>query len=109
LADFDGGSIVHFPAGRVSKSFYLCRGVQEADALISLCKMRPCPGAHHRAMKNLYGCVAGEQGHGTRHVPTPTRSRNAVRLARCVKPRLHVMDGVMRWGGNGPTSGTPFR
>ena len=39
-ADFATGSIVPFPEGRTAKSFYLCRGVQEADAYINVCKMK---------------------------------------------------------------------
>ena len=53
-ADFASGSIVPFPEGHTAKSFYLCKGVQEADALINICKMKT--HALERitgAMKNL--------------------------------------------------------
>ncbi len=29
-------------------------------------------------------------------------------LHRCVRPRLHIMDGIIAMEGNGPTSGTPI-
>ena len=39
-ADFASGSVVPFPEGRTARSFYLCNGVQQADALINVCKMK---------------------------------------------------------------------
>ena len=33
MADFFSGSVVPFPDGHTAKSFYLCRGVQDADAI----------------------------------------------------------------------------
>ena len=59
-ADFDAGRVVRFPEGKTAHSFYLCKGVQEADALINLCKMKT--HALERitgGVKNLYGCVCG--------------------------------------------------
>ena len=109
-ADFSSGSIVPFPEGRTAKSFYLCKGVQEADALINICKMKT--HALERitgAVKNLYGCVTGVNK-ATGHAAYPDSNVFAdmlIDLNRCVAPRLHIMDGVMAMEGNGPTSGTP--
>ena len=109
-ADFSSGSIVPFPEGRTAKSFYLCKGVQEADALINVCKMKT--HALERitgAVKNLYGCVTGVNK-ATGHAAYPDSNVFAdmlIDLNRCVAPRLHIMDGVMAMEGNGPTSGTP--
>lgn len=109
-ADFSSGSIVTFPEGRTAKSFYLCRGVQDADALISICKMKT--HALERitgAVKNQYGCITGVNK-ATGHASYPNSDIFADMLADlnlCVRPRLYIMDGVVAMEGNGPTSGTP--
>ena len=109
-ADFATGSIVPFPEGRTAKSFYLCRGVQDADAMINICKMKT--HALERitgAVKNLYGCITGVNK-ATGHASYPNSDIFADMLADlnlCVKPRLHIMDGVVAMEGNGPSSGTP--
>lgn len=111
LGDFDGGALTRFPDGTVSKSFYLCNAVREADAVINLCKMKT--HALERitgAVKNMYGCVLG-LNKGAGHVAYPDSDVFAQMLAdlnRCVRPRLAIMDGVIAMEGNGPTSGTPI-
>ena len=110
LADFESGSIVTFPKGYRAKSFYLCHGVQEADAFINLPKMKT--HALERitgAVKNLYGCICGINK-AAGHAQYPDSTVFAEMLAdlhRYVKPRLHIMDGIVAMEGNGPTSGTP--
>ena len=109
-ADFDTGSVVRFPEGRKARSFYLCRGVQEADAVINLCKMKT--HALERitgGVKNLYGCVCGVKK-AAGHAQYPSSEAFAEMLAdlnRCIRPRLHIMDGITAMEGNGPTSGVP--
>ena len=109
-ADFDTGSVVRFPEGKTARSFYLCRGVQEADAVINLCKMKT--HALERitgGMKNLYGCICGVKK-AAGHAQYPSSETFADMLAdlnRCVHPRLHIMDGIVAMEGNGPTSGVP--
>ena len=109
-ADFDSGSVVHFPQGRRTKSFYLCKGVQEADAYINVCKMKT--HALERitgAVKNQYGCICGVNK-ATGHAQYPNSDVFAEMLCDLnlhVKPRLHIMDGVVAMEGNGPSSGTP--
>ena len=108
--EFNAGSVVHFPEGKACKSFYLCKAVQETDALINICKMKT--HALERitgAVKNMYGCITGVNK-ATGHAHFPSSEAFADMLAdlhRCVKPRLHIMDGIMAMEGNGPTSGTP--
>ncbi|MBE5804721.1 MAG: DUF362 domain-containing protein [Clostridiales bacterium] len=110
LADFTGGSVVHFPQGKTARSFYLCNAVQEMDAMINLCKMKT--HALERitgAVKNLYGCITGVNK-ATGHAHYPNSEVFADMLADlnlCVKPRLHIMDGIVAMEGNGPSSGTP--
>lgn len=109
-ADFDGGSVVHFPPGHTARSFYLCHGVQQADALINVCKMKT--HALERitgAVKNQYGCVCGVNK-ATGHAQYPNSEIFADMLTDlnlCIKPRLHIMDGIVAMEGNGPSSGTP--
>ncbi|MBQ3157169.1 MAG: DUF362 domain-containing protein [Clostridia bacterium] len=109
-ADFASGSIVTFPEGKTAKSFYLCKGVQEADALISVCKMKT--HALERitgAVKNQYGCITGVNK-ATGHAAYPNSEIFADMLADlnlCIRPRLYIMDGVIAMEGNGPSSGTP--
>lgn len=110
LGDFSGGSIVSYPAGKCSRSFMLCRAVQQADAVINLPKMKT--HALERitgAVKNLYGCIAGaNKAAGHAHYPdSQVFARMLCDLNACVKPRLHILDGITAMEGNGPTSGTP--
>lgn len=110
MANFNAGSTVPFEAGKVSKSFYLCQGVQDADAIINVCKMKT--HALERitgAVKNLYGCI-WSLNKGAGHVSYPNSEVFAdmlVDLNRCLQPRLHIMDGIVAMEGNGPSSGVP--
>ena len=109
-ADFAAGSVVPFPEGHTARSFYLCQGVQEADALINICKMKT--HALERitgAVKNLYGCITGVNK-AAGHAAYPNSEVFADMLTDlnlCIRPRLHIMDGVVAMEGNGPSSGTP--
>ena len=102
--------VVRFPEGKTARSFYLCRGVQEADAVINLCKMKT--HALERitgGVKNLYGCICGAKK-AVGHAQYPSSEVFADMLADlnlCVHPRLHIMDGIVAMEGNGPTSGVP--
>ena len=109
-ADFASGSMVTFPQGKTAHAFYLCKGVQDADAMINICKMKT--HALERitgAVKNLYGCITGVNK-ATGHASYPNSEVFADMLAdlnMCIRPRLHIMDGVVAMEGNGPSSGTP--
>lgn len=101
---------VKFDEGMTAKEFQFAREVTEADALISLCKMKT--HALERitgAVKNVYGLICGYRK-AAGHVKYPNAGVFARMLAdihRCVKPRLHVMDGIVAMEGNGPGSGDP--
>ena len=109
-ADFATGSLVPYPQGAVAKSFYLCVGAQQAEAIVNVCKMKT--HALERitgAVKNIYGCVCGVNK-ATGHATYPNENIFADMLCdlhRCLPMRLHVMDGVIAMEGNGPASGTP--
>ena len=110
LADFQHGRQVSFAQGRACKSFHIANGALEADALINVCKMKT--HALERltgAVKNTYGCIPGVNK-GTGHAKYPDAVRFARMLAdlcSLLKPRLHIMDGIVAMEGNGPSSGTP--
>ena len=110
MADFEHGTTVQCPNGRVSRSFSICNGVLEADALINLPKMKT--HALERitgAVKNLYGCI-WSINKAAGHAKYPTSESFADMLCdlhAATKARLHIMDGVTAMEGNGPASGTP--
>ena len=110
LADFDHGASVSFPQGQAAHGFFLCNGVRDADAVINLPKMKT--HALERitgAVKNLYGCIFSVNkaaGHA-RHPSSEAFANMLCDLHLCVKPRLHILDGIVAMEGNGPTSGVP--
>jgi ferredoxin len=70
--------------------------------------------AHHLtgitgAVKNLFGCIYGlnKITYHTRLSDPVEFSRMLVDLAKLVKPRLNIMDGIIAMEGNGPSSGDP--
>lgn len=109
-ADFLQGEEVPFPEGHAADHFVLCKGVLESDAIINLCKMK----THQLeritgAMKNTFGCVYGFNK-GASHARFPNADafgKMIGDLNRLVKPRLHIMDGILAMEGNGPQSGDP--
>lgn len=110
IRDFDKGTKVEFKDGMRADQFVLADEVLDADAVINVCKMKT--HALERitgAVKNMYGCVYGvhkAKGH-TVYPSADSFARMLVDLNRCVRPRLHIMDGIVAMEGNGPTSGDP--
>jgi len=110
LADFEHGSRVEFAEGHAAKEFIICEGVQQADAIINLCKMK----THQLeritgAVKNIFGCVHGFNK-GAAHAIYPTAESFGQMIGDLnllIKPRLHIMDGILAMEGNGPQSGNP--
>lgn len=109
-ADFSQGQQVDYAEGHAADHFVLCKGVLEADAIINLCKMK----THQLeritgAMKNTFGCVYGFNK-GASHARFPNADvfgKMIGDLNLLVRPRLHIMDGIMAMEGNGPQSGDP--
>lgn len=108
LVEFGEEVSVSFPEGRQNKQFILARPVVEADGIINIPKLK----THHltrftAAVKNLFGCVPGMHKPEF-HVRLPgvqEFSRMLVDLAKCLQPRLCVLDAVEAMEGNGPSSG----
>ena len=112
IADMSEAVSVDFPEGNTAKQFWFTKEITEADCVINLCKMKT--HALERitgAVKNVYGFVCG-QHKAAGHVKFPNASIFAKMLTdihRAVKPRLHIMDGIVAMEGNGPSSGDPVR
>ncbi|MBE6641515.1 MAG: DUF362 domain-containing protein [Ruminococcaceae bacterium] len=109
LADFEGGEEMPYPDGKSAKSFIICNGVREADAIVNICKMKTHMLERMTgAQKNLFGIVYGFNK-GATHVKYPNSVAFAKALAdlnNMFPPVLHVMDAVDAMEGNGPSGGT---
>lgn len=110
LADFRTGSDVVFAAGVQNKKFHIAQGVQQADGIISLAKLKTHGLTRMTgAIKNQFGCIPGLLK-GEFHVRLPELddfARMLVDLNLLLRPRLYVMDGIMAMEGNGPRGGQP--
>ena len=110
MANFDTGSTVEYIHGRLTRKYDICNGVLDSDAIVNICKMK----THQLetitgAVKNLFGCVHGLSKSAS-HAKFPDAHSFAqmlIELNLILKPRLHIMDGVVAMEGNGPASGTP--
>lgn len=110
MADFSSGKAVAYREGKAAREFVLCSEVPDFDAIVNVCKMKTHMLERITgAQKNLFGCVFG-LNKGASHVKFPNAERFAEMLADLnlmLRPRLHVMDGVVAMEGNGPQSGVP--
>ena len=110
MANFEEAVPVSYPEGKMAKQFHLAKAVVENDALINVCKMK----THQlekitAAIKNMYGCIQGlhkAKGH-TIYNNAESFARMLVDLNMYVKPRVHIMDGIVAMEGNGPAGGDP--
>ena len=110
LADFAQSKTIDYVHGRTSRRFEISQGVLDSDAIINICKMK----THQLeritgAVKNMFGCVHGIHK-GAAHVKYPDAESFAkmlIDLNFYLKPRLHIMDGIVAMEGNGPASGNP--
>lgn len=112
LADFEKGKTVDFPEGKVWKKFDIANACLEADAIVSLPKMKTHAFARITgAVKNQFGCIYGFNK-AVFHVkiPNPVQfSRMLVDINLFLLPRLFIMDGIVAMEGNGPRGGTPVK
>ncbi|NQT53012.1 DUF362 domain-containing protein [bacterium] len=114
LVAFDGGEaqVIDYPEGHVLQRFALAQPVVEADAVISLPKLKTHGQALYTgAVKNLLGCVPGG-GKVRVHQLAPQSRQLAAALLdiySVVRPKLALIDAVVAMEGAGPTRGTPRR
>ena len=116
--DFEHGKSIEFPKGKAAKKFMLCNEIAKvvtdkdpAGGVINICKMKTHQLVRITgAVKNTFGCVYGVNKAATHAgFRSPEHfARMLADLSGLVKPRLHIMDGIVAMDGNGPGSGDPF-
>lgn len=110
LGDFDNYQTINNPNGLVAKKFTLCKGVVDAQAIISISKMKTHALENITgAVKNQYGCIFSNRkslGHA-KYPNSNIFAKMLVDLNLYLKPRLYIMDGIIAMEGNGPASGDP--
>ena len=101
-----------FPEAFVARRFSYTAYLDDADAIISFCKLK----SHgmmslSAATKNLFGAVPGttKPEYHFRYPDPLDFAGMIVDLNRYFKPRLYLVDAVTAMEGNGPTAGTPRR
>lgn len=106
LVNFEAGGTVLCEAG--GNTYHLARSVMEADVVINLPKMKTHGFTLYTgAIKNLFGTLPGfQKANFHKLYPHPdVFSERLVDIYACVKPALHIMDGVVAMEGNGPATG----
>ena len=114
----EGGKLNHnftqknasYPEARVAKTFSYTAWLDDADAIISFCKLKShgmmCLSA---ATKNLFGAVPGttKPEYHFRFPDPLDFAGMLIDLNDYFKPRYYIVDAVLAMEGNGPTAGTP--
>ncbi len=105
-----GQKIAHYPQGRVAKEFLYTSYLDQADGIISFCKLK----SHgmmglSAATKNLFGAVPGtaKPEYHFRYPEPLDFASMIIDLNDYFCPKLFLVDGVVAMEGNGPTAGTP--
>lgn len=99
-----------FPQAHAAKHFAYTAYLDNADAIISFCKLK----SHgmmslSAATKNLFGAVPGtvKPEYHFRFPDPMDFAAMLIDLNDYFKPCLYLVDGVLTMEGNGPTAGTP--
>lgn len=99
-----------FPEAHVARHFTYTAYLDNADAIISFCKLK----SHgmmslSAATKNLFGAIPGtmKPEYHFRYPDPLDFAGMIVDLNAYFKPRLYLVDAVEAMEGNGPTAGTP--
>ena len=99
-----------YPGAHVAKTFTYTAWLDEADAIISFCKLKShgmmCLSA---ATKNLFGVVPGtmKPEYHFRYPNPLDFAGMIIDLNDYFKPHYYIVDGVLAMEGNGPTAGKP--
>lgn len=111
-ADFSAGKEVRFEKGITEQNFIISNGILECNAIVNVCKMK----THQLeritgAAKNMFGAVYGvnKGAFHAKYTDADSFARMIADLNNFIKPRLHIMDGIVAMEGNGPQSGTPIQ
>lgn len=103
-------SEVENPDGKVCHSFDCLSFLQNADAVINLCKLKTHGMMTLTAgVKNLFGAVAGliKPEYHFRYKKDGEFAEMLVDICQHIAPVLTICDAVVAMEGNGPNSGTP--
>lgn len=99
-----------YEGAHVARHFSYTAWLDEADAIISFCKLKShgmmCLSA---ATKNLFGAIPGtmKPEYHFRYPDPLDFAGMIIDLNDYFKPRLYLVDAVLAMEGNGPTAGTP--
>lgn len=103
-------ALVDFPQGKLIKAFDVLNVVSDADAVITVPKLKTHSLTYLTgATKILYGVVPGlsKVAYHAKLPDVEKFSQMLLDLNSLVKPRLCVMDAVVGMEGNGPSAGFP--
>jgi uncharacterized protein (DUF362 family)/Pyruvate/2-oxoacid:ferredoxin oxidoreductase delta subunit len=112
MADFRDTVEVRHPEGRVLKRMTIARAIAEAEAVISLPKLKTHTQMYYTgAIKNLFGVVSGleKSRYHVRFVEKKFFAAMINDIAERVNPVMSIMDGVVGMQGHGPRNGVPAR
>ncbi|HHY82454.1 MAG TPA: DUF362 domain-containing protein [Clostridiales bacterium] len=101
---------VSHPEGKIIKSLTVIKALEEADAVISIAKLKTHGMALYTgAVKNLFGVIPGttKAEYHLRMKKIKDFSDMLVDICTYVKPVLSVMDAVVGMEGQGPSAGDP--
>jgi uncharacterized protein (DUF362 family) len=97
-----------FPSGKVAKSIPVISPVVDVDKVVSMPKLKTHMMMKYTgAVKNLFGVIPGMKKPDY-HLKMPVVQDFAdllIDIALCVKPSLHIMDGIVGMEGHGPSRG----
>jgi len=102
-------TLVSFPEGRLIKAFDVLNVVRNADAVITLPKLKTHSLTYLTgATKIIYGVVPGlsKAAYHAKLADVERFSTMLLDLNSLIKPRLSVMDAVVGMEGNGPSAGS---
>lgn len=88
----------------------LLEAVHEADCIINLPKLKThVMTGMSCAVKNLFGTIPGlEKAELHMRFPEPDAfGEMLVDVCECVKPQMHIVDGIIGMEGDGPAGGSP--
>lgn len=110
FVSFSNGRRVENPESGLVSRFPIAEAINECDGIVNLAKMKTHQLTRITgAVKNLFGCVPGPRKalYHVRFQDLTDFCTLLVELNLLLRPRLHVMDGVVAMEGNGPRGGDP--
>lgn len=111
LLNFDtAATTLSHPTGKLIKRFEIINAIVEADAIITLPKLKThALTGFTGGTKILFGAIPGltKMGYHAKLADVAYFSEMLLDLLTLLKPSLAIMDGVIGMEGNGPSGGSP--